>query len=585
MAEKQNRWSSRKRLCERMEKVRAKRICETEPLLTEPTETVSNLAPVPTVVDEIATISNEDAEEESTSERFSFESDNIVEDDDYDFTSHDAQEVLKEWIADQPSEASHFQGILLVEVLMRECGLSRSVASKLATKYTISSERSLRRWHSDFYKSSGNIVPEERGTWVRRVLIGDEKIRSKATKWLRKETAKWNSGLTVEKFKTWINSDLLPQMEGQQTNDVKSIGSVTAWKLMKELGFEHSKITKGFVDGHERADVTANRSQYITMMKDLEAAHKPPPTCSDGMHPYPIGDSEAPKSLVLIYHDESVFHSNDGRAYVWHEKGTAPLRPKDQGRGIMVTDFIDEHNGFLRLSECELEKRDHLGLNIPPIAREVLHVGEDHDGYFTSDKFCLQVAKAAQIAEFKYPSDKYTVIFVFDQAKVHTAYDDDALIAHKMNVHPGGRAPKMWSSSLFTINGRPQSMTLPDGRLKCLKMVLEERGVDTRGLTKDKLIEILQSHDDFRNEKNKVERLLNRFGHRAVFLPKFNTSNGSVLNQVSHLTLFKSTLESQGITCMHTMKERQVSKPMKLLSFTKPTEKYHIKKVMHRFCI
>jgi hypothetical protein len=191
MAEKQNRWSSRKRLRERMEKVRAKRICETEPLLNEPTETVSNLAPVPTVVDEIATISNEDAEEESTSERFSCESDNnIVEDDDYDFTSHDAQEVLKEWIADQPSEASQFQGILLVEVLMRECGLTRSVASKLATKYTISSERSLRRWHSDFYKSSGNIVPEERGTWVRRVLIGDENIRSKATKWLRKETAK-----------------------------------------------------------------------------------------------------------------------------------------------------------------------------------------------------------------------------------------------------------------------------------------------------------------------------------------------------------------------------------------------------------
>lgn len=44
----------------------------------------------------------------------------------------------------------------------------------------------------------------------------------------------------------------------------------------------------------------------------------------------------------------------------------------------MVTDFIDEHNGFLRLSESEIEKRDHLGLNIPPIAREILLVGEDH---------------------------------------------------------------------------------------------------------------------------------------------------------------------------------------------------------------
>lgn len=190
MAEKQNRWSSRKRLRERMEKVRAKRICETEPLLNEPTETVSNLAPVPTDVDEIVTIPNEDAEEESTSMRYSYKSDNDIVEDDYDFTIHDAQEALKEWIADQPLKASHFQGILLVEVLMRECGLTRLIASILATKYTISSEHSLRRWHSDFYKSSCNIVPEVRGTRVCRVLIGDEKIQSKATKWLRKETAK-----------------------------------------------------------------------------------------------------------------------------------------------------------------------------------------------------------------------------------------------------------------------------------------------------------------------------------------------------------------------------------------------------------
>ena len=36
-------------------------------------------------------------------------------------------------------------------------------------------------------------------------------------------------------------------------------------------------------------------------------------------------------------------------------------------------------------------------------------------GYFTSDRFMLQVAKAARIASFKYPPERYDVTFVFDQ--------------------------------------------------------------------------------------------------------------------------------------------------------------------------
>ncbi len=44
-----------------------------------------------------------------------------------------------------------------------------------------------------------------------------------------------------------------------------------------------------------------------------------------------------------------------------------------------------------------------------------MHIGEEHDGYFTADHFCLQVAKAARIAAFKYPADKYDIIFVFGQ--------------------------------------------------------------------------------------------------------------------------------------------------------------------------
>ena len=37
-------------------------------------------------------------------------------------------------------------------------------------------------------------------------------------------------------------------------------------------------------------------------------------------------------------------------------KATYCIRPKGQGRGIMVSDFVDEFNGLLTLTEGEFER-------------------------------------------------------------------------------------------------------------------------------------------------------------------------------------------------------------------------------------
>lgn len=52
------------------------------------------------------------------------------------------------------------------------------------------------------------------------------------------------------------------------------------------------------MDGHERADVVASRSQYL---KDL-----PPPPCSDEKAATPPPDAETRKTIVSIFHDESI---------------------------------------------------------------------------------------------------------------------------------------------------------------------------------------------------------------------------------------------------------------------------------------
>ena len=58
-------------------------------------------------------------------------SDKHSEDEDFAFTCEEAQSILREWSADQLAEAIHVEGILLVEVLMREAGMSRSRAAEV----------------------------------------------------------------------------------------------------------------------------------------------------------------------------------------------------------------------------------------------------------------------------------------------------------------------------------------------------------------------------------------------------------------------------------------------------------------------
>ena len=88
-----------------------------------------------------------------------------------------------------------------------------------------------------------------------------------------------------------------------------------------------------------------------------------------------------------------------------------------------------------------------------------------------------------------------------------------------MNKGPGGKQPKMRDT---IWNGHPQTMTLPEGRPKGAALVLEERGYDTKGLKLEEMRAILAEHDDFKNEKCRVDTFLSNRGHTCVFIPKFH---------------------------------------------------------------
>lgn len=61
----------------------------------------------------------------------------------------------------------------------------------------------------------------------------------------------------------------------------------------------------------------------------------------------------------------------------------------------MVSDFIEEYSGYLRLSSEEFERAGETFAKIRQEATEVIKYGENRVGHWTHDKFLGQIKQAA----------------------------------------------------------------------------------------------------------------------------------------------------------------------------------------------
>ena len=132
-----------------------------------------------------------------------------------------------------------------------------------------------------------------------------------------------------------------------------------------------------------------------------------------------------------------------------------------------------------------------------------------------------QLKEAVKIADAEYPkADGWRVVWIFDHSSCHAAMPSDALDVSKMNVNPGGKQRVMRNE---WWGGKPQSMNFSLGVPKGLRLVLEERRVDTRSMKAEDMRAALGSHPDFKNEKCSIERFLTEEnGHIVYMLPKFH---------------------------------------------------------------
>jgi len=249
-----------------------------------------------------------------------------------------------------------------------------------------------------------------------------------------------------------------------------------------------------------------------------------------------IDKSYSPNSrpIVFITHDECTFNSNDGRKKIWIHEDRAPIRKKGRGQGLHVSDFLTPVSRLGGGNVCE-----------------VLKCGGDI--WWTGDLLLEQLKeKAIPAFETAYPGCQG--LWAFDNAKIHQKYAPDALQVGNMNLTPGGKNTLPMRDGYYIHPDNPhilrrQSMMLPDGRLKGLKIVLQERGLwpasqrflpqcsipgtnpgerkpnpASRHATNANCCAraLLSSQPDFQAQKCQLQETLEAAGHQVIFYPVFH---------------------------------------------------------------
>ncbi len=391
--------------------------------------------------------------------------------------------------------------------------------------------RCIRVW-TKYWLQNAQLPPTFQGKHQKIIrLVDDEDIAEKCQTWIRNQ----GGHTTPIKFKEFVEQILLPETG---ITKQKTISNSTAKRWLNVLGFFHQQQRQGvYFDGHERDDVVEYRKIFLEEI----AKYEPYMASYDGetMEKILPNLKDNEKEHIFVTHDECIFYSNDGKRGVWAKTGELPLRKKGNGRSIMISEFLTEACGRLKLDTQTIENYPH----IPKEARVCLIPGKNQEGYWTMNHLLEQVkSKAIPIFEALFPN--CIAIFAFDNSSNHAAFLPDALIASKMNLFPGGKQPAMRSTTWGENNH--QDMCFPNDyfneklreKPKGMKQVLLERGKWKDSLKADCQLckagdkdpnridccarRIISLESDFIAQKGALHEIISTAGHKCIFYPKFH---------------------------------------------------------------
>ena len=198
---------------------------------------------------------------------------------------------------------------------------------------------------------------------------------------------------------------------------------------------------------------------------------------------------------VLVFQDESIFHTNEYRRRSWLAGDQQAIRKKGNGRVVHVSDFISETIGRIKLSEDQIAQQLTLPaeLRLPAFeARKITYPGKGFDEWWDLNQLIDQLKHTIKVFEHTHPDS--VGIFVFDRSSAHEGFAQNALNVHNMNVNPGNNQRRLRDTVVPLSNpgpapgeedtrGQVQKMCFPDdhpdpelrGKPKGMKVVLQER--------------------------------------------------------------------------------------------------------------
>ena len=273
---------------------------------------------------------------------------------------------------------------------------------------------------------------------------------------------------------------------------------MTAARWMRYLGYELQSAGKNYyVDGHERADVVADRTVFIAAMEEIE---KQMLLYDDNMNPIPFFNPDGKPQIVLITHDETTLYANDATRLVWMLNGKRKIKPKSNGSSLMISGFMCDCHGFLHLNGQK--------------SYETFEFGKNRDGAWTNDNLIEQLEKVIEIFKQMHPDCE--LLFLFDNSQNHHKKAPDGLDADSMNLNPGGKQKRMRDTKttlrklVFSrAEGGLVEREFPDSiqrmvddhnRPKGIKNVLSERGEWKEGMNL-----ICNACTDKKTEEQRIE--------------------------------------------------------------------------------
>ena len=264
---------------------------------------------------------------------------------------------IDEWVLALPREDSQMLTMLLLETFRKEFGLGTMPAAAKVSNIIHHTEQTVRQW-TDEFREHGEFEQSRVGQYERLSITDDEELCGKATAWVREHAnIKGQPNMTMPDFCQHINNEILPS-SFLSPGFPRKICLESARKLLYHLGFKRVDTGKKgvYIDGHERPDVVQEQELFLQKIQDYDTSHLPPPCPSDCLHVdcSPTTDHTL-EQLIIICHDESAFQSNEDQTFSWLQHDQIVIKPKSRGSGRMVSDFVDEHSGFLRLTEEEFE--------------------------------------------------------------------------------------------------------------------------------------------------------------------------------------------------------------------------------------